>query len=76
MYMHLQCSGSVTFLYGSGCGSRPSDPYLGLTDADPDQDADPALFVSNLQDANKKLFFSVSFYAYSFLKVQVHINQS
>ncbi len=32
-----QCWGSVTFWYGSGCGSRSSDPYLWLTDpsADP-----------------------------------------
>jgi len=40
-------SGSVTFWYGSGS----VDPYLGLTDPD------PALFVSDLQDANKKYFF-------------------
>jgi hypothetical protein len=36
------------------------DPYA---DADPD----PALFVSGLQDANKK-----DFYAYSFLQVHSH----
>ncbi len=24
----LQCWGSVTFWYGSGCGSKSSDPYL------------------------------------------------
>jgi hypothetical protein len=36
----------VTIWYGSGS----SDPFLWLTDPD------PALFVSNLQDANKKLF--------------------
>jgi hypothetical protein len=27
---------------------------------------DPALFVSDLQDANKKYFFTPSFYTYSF----------
>ncbi len=32
----LQCWGSVTFLYGSGCGSGSSDPYLCLTDPDVD----------------------------------------
>jgi hypothetical protein len=37
-----------------------------------DPDADPALFVSDLQDANKKKIFSLSFYAYSFLKVHLH----
>jgi hypothetical protein len=49
----LQCCGSVTFWYGSGCRSGSSDPYLGLTDqdaiweaqkhkdpSDPDPDAD------------------------------------
>jgi hypothetical protein len=33
------------------CGSYP------LTDPDPDPALDPVLFVSDLQDANKKLFF-------------------
>ncbi len=32
----LQCCGSVTFWYGSGCGSGSSDPYLCLTDLDAD----------------------------------------
>ncbi len=36
-------------------GSRSADPYHGLTDPD------PALFVSDLQDANKKYFFSKFF---------------
>jgi hypothetical protein len=39
---------------------------------DPDPDADPALFVSDLQDVNKKLLFFLSFFAYYFLKV--HLN--
>ncbi len=30
----LQCWGSVTFWYGSGCGSGSSDPYLWLKDPD------------------------------------------
>jgi hypothetical protein len=37
-----QCCGSVTFLYGL----RSADPYLRLTDPDPD----PASFVSDLQE--------------------------
>jgi hypothetical protein len=41
--MNWQC-------YGSGCGS--SDQYPGITD--PDADPTPALFVSDLQDVNKK----------------------
>jgi len=32
-------------------------------------DPDPAIFVSDLQDVNKKL---ASFFAYYFLKVQIH----
>jgi hypothetical protein len=35
-------------------------------------DPDTAIFVLDLQDANKKLFFSPSFSAYSFLKVHLH----
>jgi hypothetical protein len=40
---------------------------------DPDAGSapDPALFVSDLQDANKKQFFQ-NFCAYSFLKVHLH----
>jgi hypothetical protein len=37
------------------------------SDADPDADPDPAIFVSDLQDVNKKLFF-----AYYLLKVHLH----
>ncbi len=44
-----QCSGSVTLWYGSGS--------FWLTDPAPD----PALFVSDLQDANKKYYFFQSF---------------
>ncbi len=40
-----QCSGSMTFWYGSGSGS--ADPYLWLTHPDPTPD--PAIFVSNWQ---------------------------
>ena len=45
----MQCSGSVTFWYGSPCGSGSLDPYLWLTVPDPDLDADSALVVSELQ---------------------------
>jgi hypothetical protein len=37
-----------------------------------DPDPDPAIFVIDLQDANKKLIFFLSFSAYFFL--QVHLN--
>jgi hypothetical protein len=36
---------------------------------DPDSDPDPAIFVIDLQDANKKLIFKKSFSACYFLKV-------
>ncbi len=41
-------------------GTDPdADPYLWLTD--PDADPDPAIFVNDLQDVNKKLIFSKFF---------------
>jgi hypothetical protein len=40
-------------------------------DSDPDADPDPFMFIIDLQDANKKLFF-LSFPAYYFLKVLLH----
>jgi hypothetical protein len=39
-----QCSGSMTFWCGTGS-------------ADPDSDPDPSIFITDLQDANKKLIF-------------------
>ncbi len=40
---------------------------------DPDPDTDPAIFVIDLQDANKKLMFFKRFFAYYFfLKVHLH----
>ena len=48
---------SVTFFY---------------TDSDPDPAPDPALFVIDLQDANKKTNFFEKFSAYYFLKVHLH----
>jgi hypothetical protein len=35
---------------------------------DPDADLDPALFVIDLKDANKKLIFLKSFFAYYFFE--------
>jgi hypothetical protein len=49
-----QCYGSMKFWYGSGSGS--ADPYLRLMVPDADPDTDPAIFVSDLQDVNKKFF--------------------
>jgi hypothetical protein len=51
-YRSRQCSGSVTFRYGSGiCGSVPPTNLA----------QDPALFVSDLQDGNKKNYFCLLF---------------
>jgi hypothetical protein len=55
----------MTFWYGSG--SRSADPCLSLMDPD----SDPASFVIDLQDVNKKLI-KKNFSAYYFLKV--HLN--
>ena len=41
------------------------------TDADPDS----AIFIIDLQDANKKLILKKSFSAYYFLKVHLHLRQ-
>ncbi len=58
----------MTFWGGSGSGS--SDPCFWLMD--PDSDPDPAIFVIDLQDANKKQIFNTIFSAYYFLKVHLH----
>jgi hypothetical protein len=39
---------------------------------DPEADPDPAIFIIDLQDANKKLIFKKIFPAYNFLKVLSH----
>jgi hypothetical protein len=55
-----QCCGSVTFWYWSGSGS--ADPCLWPVDPPPDPAPDPAIFVLDLQDANKKTIFSPYFF--------------
>ena len=62
-YWEGQCCGSMIDWYGSGSGS--ADPCLYLIDPD------PAIFVIDLQDANKKLI-KKSFPAYYYLKVYLH----
>ena len=49
----MKCSGSMTFW----CGSGSSDPCLWFID--PDSGPDPAFFVIDLQDANKKLILKI-----------------
>jgi hypothetical protein len=44
------------------------DPRIQIMEPDPD----PATFVIDIQDANKKLIFLLSFSAYFFLKVHLH----
>jgi hypothetical protein len=41
-------------------------------DPDPHLDPDPAIFIIDLQDTNKKLIKKKSFPAYYFLKVHLH----
>ncbi len=54
-----------------GCRSGTSDPYLRLMDSAPDPDPapDPALFISDHQDSNKKYFCLFIF------KVHLHPSQ-
>ncbi len=67
MFSIKQSCGSMTFWGGTGSGS--ADPCLWLMDPDSDVDPDPAIFVIDLQSANKKLmFFKNRFSAYYFLK--------
>jgi hypothetical protein len=65
-FSFCQCYGPITSGYRYGSGS--SDQYLWLTD----QALDPALFVSDLQDANIKLIFFSTFVCSYFLKVHLH----
>jgi hypothetical protein len=62
-----QCYGSMTF----GVDPDPDARIhaVCLMDPEPDADSDPAIFVFNLQVANKELFFIKSSSAYYFLKV-------
>jgi hypothetical protein len=66
VYWYEQCSGSMTFWCVSGFGL--ADQCLQLMDPDPD----PAIFVIDLQDANKKLILKKSFTAYYIFKVHLH----
>jgi hypothetical protein len=59
----VQCCWSRKFWYGFGSG----DPYIWLMDPDPD--ADPAIFVSALQDANK-FFLLITFWRYIYIIFQ------
>jgi hypothetical protein len=67
MLFYGQCSRSVAFWYGSGSRSGSLDQYTWLMDRDrdpdmapaPDLDLDPALFVTDSQDAKKQTNFSL-----------------
>jgi hypothetical protein len=58
----------MKFWYGSGS----ADSYLRLIDQDPHPAPDLAMFVSDLQDVNKKLFFFLNFISYYILKIHLH----
>jgi hypothetical protein len=47
---------------GSGSKSGSADPCLRLMDPDPDADPNPAIFVIDLEDANKNKFFLKQFF--------------
>ncbi len=51
-----------------GSGSESADPYIRLMDADPD----PAIFVSDLPDINKKKKKFSKFFCILLLKVHLH----
>jgi hypothetical protein len=62
-----RCSGSMNFL----CGSRSADPCLLLMIQIRISDPDHAIFVIDLQDANKKLIKKERFPPFYFLKVHL-----
>ncbi len=69
----MQTSLADPWTFGTGYGSGSADPHLWLIDPDPH--ADPAIFVSDLQDANKKnilllILFEGTFTSY--LKIKRH----
>ncbi len=76
-----QCCKSVIFWCGSGSGSGSADPCLWLMD--PDADPDPAIFVIDIQDPNKKLIFYKSFFlliigtctSFSKIKSQIEVTK-
>ncbi len=73
MYPKDQCSGSMTFW----CESGSADPCLELMnpDSDPDADPDPSIFITYLQDANKKTNLKkkkISCILLYFFKVLIH----
>ncbi len=53
-----------------------ADPYLWLTDPDPTPTPDPAIFVSDLQEGNKKLnlfpYYFLKVLLYNFSKIKSH----
>jgi hypothetical protein len=51
---------------------RGSMPLANGTDRDSGPDPDPAIFVIDVQDANKKLNYCFCSYDYYFLKVHLH----
>jgi len=61
-WIRIRIRGFMPLTNESGLGSGP----------DPDLDPDLALFVIDLQDANKTQILFLSFSAYCFLKVHVH----
>jgi hypothetical protein len=69
----FQCCASIKFWRGSGSGSGSADLCFWLMDpdSDPDLDPDPAIFIINLQDANKKLinkvFLLITFWRYIYI---------
>jgi hypothetical protein len=67
-FVPQQLFSSVQF-FGASPEISVVDPYLGLMDPDSDPYPDPAIFVSDLQDINKKF---KSFFAYYFLMVHLH----
>jgi hypothetical protein len=76
-YKGNQMSGTSVADPGQSGTDPGPDPQLWLTDTIPawDPAPDPAIFVGDIQDGNRKLFSFLSFFAYYFLTLQLHLQE-
>ncbi len=66
----VQCSGSVTCWYGSGCGSGSLDPYLCPdADVDPYQNLQRLLGCKNSISSYFLMFYQMKFKSFKFVKI-------
>jgi hypothetical protein len=78
LFSILYTSVADPWQFGVDPDPESADPCLWLMDPDQDSDSDPdpgsgsCYFITDLQDARKKLIFSTIFSAYYFFKLHLH----